>query len=258
MPDVLELLYVDADDKAMSRVRKHAAFRPLLDQARREPAVVALPASRAKAEDERDAAFLLAHGAPMNGEAIARAARDAVRDDGKFAPPVVLVEGELALPFDELSTLKAAVSVATPFAGVDAPLKSALDDAKELIAEADLPMSSAVVESWTGRIRDAFAKGRRAVRPGYFDEQIERAMTVERRHQLRSFDGKPCVRGQLTPSGDGSACLAYVPPEVVSRLPLAAKSAVRALGIVHVATDDQEAERTALCIVAIARRVAIP
>jgi len=129
---------------------------------------------------------------------------------------------------------------------------------RPLLDQADLPMSAAVVESWTGRIRDAFAKGRRAVRPGYFDEQIERALTVERRHQLRSFDGNPCVRGHLTPSGDASPCLVYMRPAVTSRLPLSAKCAVRALAIVHVATDELEAERTALWIVAIARRVALP
>ena len=56
-----------------------------------------------------------------------------------------------------------AVTTATPFTGGDEPLKTAVDGANAFLATPDLVTAPAVADALQGRIRDAFARVRRAV-----------------------------------------------------------------------------------------------
>ena len=252
MPDAVELLWVD--EKAMARARKNAAWAPMFEEARKEPAIAWLPASRAKAEDQRDAAYLLARGAPLGAEAVAKAARDAVRPDGKYAPPMVLVAGEITLPFDEVEMLRSAIGVATPFAGGDEALKAAIEAAREYLATPDLVPSPPQVEGLYGKLRDVFAKGRRAVASGYLPTQVERAALLDRSYQRRSLDGRSHVRALLAPA-EGEALVVYLPEVAKAHLPMSRQLAARVMGLVHLAADESEARPTILQVVAAARTI---
>src|SRR5688572_24225698 len=85
------------------------------------------------AEDRADVFVILARAAPTDGAGVGLALTQAVREDGKFAPPLVMVAGELSLPFDELAALKATVTTATPFAGGDEALEGALASARDFL-----------------------------------------------------------------------------------------------------------------------------
>ncbi|MEZ4314334.1 MAG: hypothetical protein R3F14_40470 [Polyangiaceae bacterium] len=50
---------------------------------------------------------MLSRGEALGHDGVMAALEGGVRDDGKFAPPLVLVAGELRFAFDELETLKA-------------------------------------------------------------------------------------------------------------------------------------------------------
>jgi len=180
-----------------------------------------------------------------------------VHEDGKFAPPLLLVAGELALPFDELSTLKATMTTATPFTPGDEPLKAALEAAGEFLAIPDLTPSPAVVEGVTGRIREAFARVKRAVPAGYLEAQTERALLEQRRYQKRKFRGEPHLRALLHAGGDKGPMLIYLPAALADKLPLQARFAARLVVEPHLAVDAFESPTFALEALALAREVVL-
>src|SRR5262249_54002742 len=112
-PKAIQLVWYDAE--VLPRLRRKPAFQPLLtelesrppDADRDDPAMASNPAM---VEDRRDVFEVLARGEPLDEAGLEEALARAVRDDGKFAPPFVLVAGEVRFPFDELATLRATVS----------------------------------------------------------------------------------------------------------------------------------------------------
>jgi hypothetical protein len=258
----LELLWLDP--KHLDRIRRQPAFRTILDEARRAPpdspgaAPPALPNQDVEDDDGRAALLVLARGAAVDGEGVAQMVAEAVREDGKFAPPLVLVAGELSLPFDEIDALKAAVTTATPFVGGDEPLRSAVDAAKEFLGLPDLSPSPAVIEAMANRIRDAFGRTRRAVPAGYLEAQIDRALLEQRRYQKRTFRGEPHLRALIQAGGDKGGLLVYLPEAVADKLPLYHRFGARVLAVAHLSVDQYETHPFALEALALAREVAAP
>ncbi len=257
MANLLELLWLDPD-KA-SRIRKRAAWQGIVDEARarsRDGEAPTLAGPPVAAEDRRDVFLILARGAPSRAEAVAETVGDAVRPDGKFAPPLVLVEGELRFAFDELEALKAAVTAATPFTPGDEPLRASVDAARGLLDTPDLLASPGVIEGLLGRIREAFGRARRAVAAGYLDTQIDRALLEQRRYQKRAFDGGPHLRTSIQAPGDKAAMLVYLPAALAPRLPLYQRFPARLIAAAHLTTDQYETHPFALAALALARQVA--
>src|SRR6185369_189541 len=113
-------------------------------------------------EDRREVFEVVVRGEAVDAAGLNEALADAVRDDGKFVAPLALFAGELFFPFDELETLKAAVTTVTPLIAGDEYLKGTVDLARDFLEMPDLLSSPAVAEGLTTRVRDAFAAGKRA------------------------------------------------------------------------------------------------
>ena len=256
MPDTLELVWLDP--KSAGRIRKRRPWQALLDEARKgppeaEPAAPTLPHQDVPADDRRDVFLVLARAEATGSEGVAAALTGSIHADGKFAPPLLLVAGELRLLFDELEVLKAAVTTATPFTGGDEPLKTAVDGAGAFLETPDLLTAPAVAEGLFGRIRDAFGRVRRAVPPGYFEAQIDRAVLEHRRYQKRMFAGKPHLRALLTGAGDKAPMLVYLAADTATKLPLYQRFPARMIVAGHLSTDQFEAQPFALEALALAR-----
>jgi hypothetical protein len=248
--------------KRVPRIRRRPPWRHILDEAAHappdEPGDPALSKQDVPPEDRRDVLLILARADATDAEGVAAALSEGVHEDGKFAPPLVLVAGELRFPFGELETLKATVTTATPFVPGDEPLKAAVDAAKEFLAIPGLSPAPAVVEAITGRIRDAFGRIKRAVPPGYLEAQTERALLEQRRYQKRTFHGEPHLRALLQAPGDKGPMLVYLPEAVADRLPLYQRFGARIIAEAHLSVDQYETHTYALEALAIARELPAP
>lgn len=256
MATVMELCWLDP--KSAARIRKKPAWRAALDEGVAAADAPSLPGQKAAADDRRDVLAILARAASMTAEEVDETVSGAVRDDGKFAPPLLITSGELRLPFDETEALKGMVTTATPFAGGDEPLDAAVRAAEDFLKTPGLPTAPPVVEALAGRIRDAFARVKRAVPPSYLDTQTERALLLQRRYQKRCFDGDPQIRALLQGPSDGAAMLAYLPEETAKHLPLFQRFPARVIAEGHLTADQYETQPFALRIVALAREIPPP
>jgi hypothetical protein len=256
----IELIWLDP--KRAARIRGKPAWRRILDEARsappEEPGDPALPNQDVPPEDRRDVLLIVARADATDGDGVSAALSESVRDDGKFAPPLVLVAGELRFPFGEIETLKATVTTATPFVPGDEALKAAVDQAKEFLAIPGLSPSPAVVEAITGRIREAWGRVKRAVPPGYLEAQTERAMLEQRRYQKRTFQGEPHLRALIQAPGDRTPQLVYLPEAVADKLPLYQRFGARLVALAHLSVDQYESHPYALEAIALARESAAP
>lgn len=256
MPDSLELVYLDPT--CFPRLKRQPAWEDIVADAEDElpdPRADApfSPGSGATPEDLRGAFVVLARGAATDSAGAQTALLGAVRPDGKVAPPLVLVAGELRLVFDEVAALKAAITTATPFLAGDELLRAAVQAGKDALATPEVPCSPAVAESITNRIRDAFGRARRAVPAGYLEAQTERALAEQRAYQKRRFQGILAARAVLAVPGDREPMLVFVPEAALPFLPVSQRFSARLVAEVHPGVDHLETQPFALRVLALAR-----
>ncbi len=250
MVEPLELLW--ASSGSWSRLSREPRFNAFLEGARDYLAAPALPGCDLPPEQRAGLAAVLCRAEGMREAAVREVTSAAVRPDGKFAPPLVLIEGTLTLPFDEQHTLRVMVTTMTPFA-TDDGLRAALADAREYLAQ---PLASIeVTVTLTQRLRDAFARTRRSEVPGLVREQVRRALLVQRKYQQRVFLGEPHLRSLVAVPDDSHSLLTYIPIAAANSLPLMTELRVRVLGEVYFAIDQLETHSYAIKALALARLV---
>lgn len=246
-------------------VRKDPRWSPILDGLDQRPLDPDLDdpdlADDVADLDERREVFeILARGSALGAEGVAAALAAAVRSDGGFVQPLVLVAGELVFPFDELEALKAMASAAAPYAGADSQARAILDLAKEFLGSPGQPSAPAVAEGLTTRIRETF-EVRTLVAAGFLDAQIGRALLRGRHHQRRRVLGGLHVRASLNavvlgdtprPPGAGPAIPVYLNHRAAARLPAGERLRARMLVFVHPTVEQNETHSAALRVVALA------
>jgi hypothetical protein len=256
--DVLQLLWFLPE--ITPRVRRRPEWKKLLDeleQARFDPEVDEPAAAEdpAELEDRREVFEVLARGKSTDLGGVERAMLDAIRPDGRFAPQLLLVAGELRFDFDEFEHLKAAHSIAASFASGDDELKKALEPSAAYLATPELVPNADVATNLTTRIREAFAKANRPVGPTYLDDQCERTLLERRAFQKRSVFGKPHLRALFHFPDASHGLPTYLPPELGPKLPLFRRLRAKCLVEAHYQADQYEVSDAALKAVALARVV---
>lgn len=216
--DIVELIWFDPE--GLPRMRRQPPWRALLDELEERPhdadiAEATLYRTAAQAEDQRDVFEILVRGSTGPGNDINDALDKAVRDDGKFVPPLMLVTGDIAFPFDETEMLKTYVTAATPLASSDDHLKSSIALAKEFLSVSGLAGAPGVAEGLIARIKEAFGMTKRPVPAEYLDSHSSRALLEKRCYQRRDVFGGTYLRclfhtAQVT--GVSAAALANAPP----------------------------------------------
>jgi hypothetical protein len=182
------------------------------------------------------------------------ALRESVREDGKRVPTLVLLDGDLEMPFDELEALKAAMTSAVPLiTPVDEGLRASVGIAKEFLQTPGLSAAPAVSEGLTTKIREAFTREKKALPADWLDMQVERALLTGRHYQKREVFGGTCLRVLVWLPGEKAALIGYLPEELTKKLPMYRRFRARVIAEVHPAQDQYEARREGLRVVAVGR-----
>lgn len=254
--ELIQLVWFDPD--SVARMRRVPGWRELLSNVGRQPRSQKFEIADAgqepwEAEDRREVFEILARGTRSDAAGVVEAMHDAIDEDGKFVPPMVLLGGDLELPFDELSALKAALSTAAPLVTpADEGLKASVGIAKEFLQTPGLSAAPAVCEGLTNRIREAFSKEKKALPADYLDAQMERVLLSDRQYQKRKVFGGPYLRVLVWLPGEKDAVVGYLPQDVAEMLPAYRRFGARAVVAVHPRNDQYEGCKQALNVAALA------
>lgn len=140
---------------------------------------------------------------------------------GEFVSPIVVLEGELEVLFDELAALRVTISSVTAVVTTeDRELNRALDKAREFIALPELLAAPGVCRELTSRLRAAFVKEKHALPADFLDARMEETLLLGRHYQKRSVLGGTYLRCLFWTWGEAEPFAAYLPAEAVSNLPL--------------------------------------
>lgn len=256
--EILKLLWFEP--KALPRIRRHEPWRVtlaelelrLLEEGVDQDEEDASGEGGASTKDRRDVFEILSRTRPAAAEALRLALEEAIDEEGRFEPPLVLVAGDLELPFDELETLKATATAAAPFAPMDKKLKEVLDTVAELLKTPWLQGSGTIAEGLTKRIQDAFAQSQR-LGSDYLPSHTDRMLLEERRYQKRTVYGKTWIRGLLHLGGPPTPT--YLPESLTKELPMFKRFRVRLIGEADLREDQYETHPHAIRALALARAV---
>jgi hypothetical protein len=252
--DILDLLWFEKG--LVPRLRAKRPWRAVIDALQLVPANPGASKQAATDADDREEIFqLLANADADEVAAMAEVLARAVSPDGKLIPPLVLVTGEIALPFEPRELLQVTLSAAKPFAATD----KAFHDVYEAVAAMNdaTALGDTVAHGMTFRVRDAFQQVKHNLGPRYLETTAERALLDTRRYQKRDVFGAQHVLALLS-GASGDPVPAYLPAPAATRLPLFARFRVRLVAEVNAQVDSDEDHACALRILAIARVVQRP
>jgi hypothetical protein len=253
--EVIKLLWFDG--KSVARIRKQADWRVilaelelrLLDEGDYGDDDAPEAGDEPKPKDRRDVFEVLVKGRPIGADGVRVALSEAIGDDGRFEPPLVLLAGELEFPFDELATLRATAAAASPFAMGDKKLKEQLDVVEELLKTPWLQGSGSIARGLTEKIEEAFTQAKRGVGAEYLSGHTERTLLEQRCYQTRTVFGKRWIRSTL----GGSGVPVYVPEALKDELPMFKRVRVKLIGEVDMQEDQFEAGGAAIKVMAMGR-----
>ncbi|MDC0744595.1 DUF2169 family type VI secretion system accessory protein [Polyangium mundeleinium] len=254
---VFDLLWFDP--RSLPRIRKQPAWRAILEALADEPLDPdiddpELGFEPADVEERREVFEVLAHGAALGEEAIRAAVRGAIRKDGRFVAPLVLVEGDVSLLFDEIESLQALVAVVAPLAGGDDRSKEAVAAARDYLSAADSLRDPVAARELGAAIETAYAQAKkRVVSPAEVSVRMERVLLEHRRYQRQAVFGGTHLRGVVQLPGGEREMPVYFPEALVEVLPMSAKFSARLVAEAHLAADAQAACPVALRGVGITR-----
>jgi hypothetical protein len=255
--EMLQLLWFDPE--SVARVRRAPRWKKVLDDLERAPLDKDLDEAGAgsepwEVEDRREIRAVLARGDVTNATGVREALGGAIQKDGSFIAPLLLLVGDLELPFDELEALKAAVTTAAPLVTpADEGLKASVEIAKDFLRTPGLMAAPSVSEGLTARIREAFAREKKGLPADYLETQVERVLLGGRHYQKREVLGGTHLRCLLWLAGEQSALLGYLPENIAKKLPMFRRFRGRVIAEVHPAQDQYEVQAQALRVVALGR-----
>ena len=274
--EILKLLWFDP--RVVPRLHRHPEWRILL--AEMELRLLDEPEDEGSGEADnkarRSVFEVLSRGLPSPQDSLRRTLSEAIDDRGSFEPPLVLLSGELEFPFDEVESLKAAVTILTPLAPSDPKLKSTLEAAADFLKTPGADQFTQLAQSLTDRLREAFSQMRRALPADHVDSHTERALLRQRAYSMKTLYGKRWIRALLRGStvsgsrgsgGDGNARgdspgrgassdtapPVYLPEALKDELPAYRRVRVKALGEVDLQEDQEESATWVVKITALAR-----
>ncbi|MFT3774918.1 MAG: DUF2169 domain-containing protein [Minicystis sp.] len=255
----LEVLWLST--ALTGRLRKNSAWARILSPgnkaARNTMTMVSVAAADTaeamEAALETEVASILARGTPSEID-LDGALFESTAHGGALVPELLLLAGDLELPFDEVAWINALVTAATPLAGADPRLGELLEHAAAM-ARTPLQAAPEVASALAADIREAWAQANRVLPPEHLDAQATRSLVLTRAYQRRDVMGETWVRALFTPTGTPAAVPAYVPEAAARRLPLFARFPARVLADVTPQQDQFEESAVALKINAVARVV---
>lgn len=255
--DIVNLL--GFEPSSIPRIRKVPEWRAVLDEIDEQPLDPEMDEAFAEdaktLEDRHDVFYVLTGAEPSTPLGVETLVKEAMRPDGRFIAPLVLLAGQLQFPFDEVEALKALVAAVTPLAATDPRLREVIDAVGEMLKGPFLQSSTGAARQMTLRIKDALASGRSTISQGTIDAHVERMLLEQRRYQRRSVFGDQRIRALLHLDRAPRPMPAYLPERLVTELPLFERFKVRMIAEVHLQQDQSESHANALRVLALGRVV---
>lgn len=235
--EAVKLLWFDPE--CLTGIRNHPRWRALLAELDlKRSSTVRDDSDRdgqgggdPRKKDRAEVFEVLVRGEPAGAADLDRAFVEAMDEDGRFEPPLVLVSGDLELPFDELELLRATVTMASPLVLADKKLKDTLDGVNEVLKIPGLHSAGGIADGLTRRVEEAFApvRDRQKLPADYLETGRTRMLVAQRHYQRRTLWGTAWLRGLLRPTG-GGAVVAYVPEVLANTLPQVQVMRVKVVG----------------------------
>ena len=246
---LLQLIWFERDTAAA--VRRERRFADILAAFHdRPPEHEEYPpgfdATAGDIEDWREIFEVIAHGKGMLEGDRNAAVEEALRPDGGTIQPLIMLDGELSFPFDELEVLRATVSLAAPFAASDSAVRGLNALAKRFLTTTGHAGAPTVAGNLAKRIVETITERSLADRRS-FEAERERSLIEIRGFQTRLLFGDVHRRALYNDS-----VTAYLGPDIAARLPGARKLRARLLARVHPRIDCHEKSVHCLRILAIA------
>ncbi|APR79997.1 D-alanyl-D-alanine carboxypeptidase [Minicystis rosea] len=251
--DHVDLLWYDAD--AAPRMLSHKALseaRPPRPQVTWSAGGESPPREPQDVKDRREVMAILSRGIPIEEAALNEAANAAYQDDGTYAAPLALIAGDLSFTFDEIETLRATVTVATPFVGNDKRLKDVVANGMEVL-KSEWRVPGDIAEGVTRRIEEAFVQGQRAVAPNYLENSVEKILLEGRSYQKKKLFGASRIRALFSFGGSSAAIPTYLPEDLAEKLPLFRRFKAKLIVELRPQEDQYETHEGALLSLALGR-----
>lgn len=248
--ELLQLAWFDPE--SVPRIRLVPPWKKVLEELARRPVDKALDEPVAgkepwEVEDRREIFEILARGERIDGAGVQDAMHGAIRDDGKYVPPLALIAGELETPFDEIEALKATVTAASPLVTpADEGLRISIEAADKFLGRPHLASAPAAAEGLATQIREAFMRDKKSLPPDTLDAQVERAMLAGRHYQKRDVLGKTHLRALLRLPEEPQPLVVYLPDALAKRLPMARRFRARIIAEINPSQDPYEKRDEAL------------
>ncbi|UQA58629.1 DUF2169 family type VI secretion system accessory protein [Polyangium aurulentum] len=253
--ELLQLVWFERS--FVPRIRRVAAWKKLLaelEQRGPDKGIDDVLAGKEawEIEDRREIFEILARGERTDERGLLHAMDDAIREDGKYATPIVTLGGDIEVQFDELEVLRALSTAAAPLVGpTDEGLKAALEAADKFLGRAGLSWAPVVPEGLSNRIRESFAREKKSLPPDALDVQAERALLGGRHYQKREIFGGTYLRLLLRLSSEGQPLVAYAPEDAAKKLPIFRKFRARIIGELHPSQDQYELRHESIRVLAL-------
>ncbi|MFO0761391.1 MAG: DUF2169 domain-containing protein [Byssovorax sp.] len=251
--EVIKLLWFDP--KSVGRIRKHVEWRVLLAELELRLLDEGIDDEEEKASgeeasprDKRDVFEVLAKGRAGGPEGVKVALDEAVGDDGRFEPPLMLLSGELEFSFDEVERLRATAAAMAPLAGDVPKLPEQLEKVQTYLKTPWAQGSGEAAAEQIEKLEGVFTAAKVRV-PAHIEKQAERMLLEQRCYKMRTVFGKRWIRSALGASG----VPVYVPEALKDELPMFKKVRVKLIGEVDMQEDQFEASGAAIKVVALGR-----
>jgi hypothetical protein len=256
--DLIDLLWFDRS--CLPRARKRPEWKQLIKALEDRPPDLDLDdassvGQRDEIEDRRDIFEILARGDAQDANGIEAGLDRSVRQDGKVVPPLLLVFGDLAFPFDDTEMLKAHAAVIAPFSQGDEKLTSEVTLVQDFLSTAEYSCALPMIEALGNRLWGAFARAKRAVDADTLRSHADHALLRKRKLQHREVFGGEQIRALYHATSNSPPIPTYLPKMLTAILPMYQRIRARMVVEVHLAVDQHENSSLALRVVALARVV---
>lgn len=254
----IQLVWYDA--KIAPRLRRHDTFAAVFaesDLGDGDLDAVSTSVDVEEAGDARDVHEVLIRAESIAPGLISDASAGAIRPNGAFVPPLVVLRGVLVIPFDETATLEVLIALGAALVGGDAAIKEAMEAARA-VAALPAPIPPSLADEASQRLQQAFDRARRQIGGLAVDAHAERALLARRAYSRRTVLGKEHLRTLLTDETGSVLVAVYLPEHLAKELPMFTRFSVRILGELLPTQDQAEAHPWAVRGLALGREFVEP
>ncbi len=256
VPLVVQLIW--SDSARLKRIREHPPWDDILDELDEDippPLEHAVTVTGAAAQLGHEALEIMVRAHNVHIAALSGQRGAAIRQDGKYVPPLTLVQGELEPMFEARRRLQIYLSLAEPQLTND-KAKKTVRAVRQL---SSTPLPSTLSAELTQRLRKALRKQHKAAVCKNVDGLVENQLLDERSYETRMLLGSQHICCRLWAADlPSETVMVYLPKSAADLLPGFTHFAARMIAEIHGKLDELETGDCALRPIVLARTTPLP